>query len=128
MMVCHFRAFASVFLMSLTLSVVHADVTLRYKMEVKANPALPAQMAARALPQESLLRLKGGKGFSSSMGFNSIVDFATKETTILDTATKRYAKLTYDQFAQEMARAMPDMPAQARAGMANLKPTFRPPG
>ena len=126
MMVCHFRAFASVFLMSLTLSVVHADVTLRYKMEVKANPALPAQMAARALPQESLLRLKGGKGFSSSMGFNSIIDFATKEITLLDTATKRYAKMTSDQFAEEMARAMPEMPAQARAAMSSMKADVSP--
>ena len=59
-------------------------------------------------------------------GFNSVVDFATKETTILDTATKRYAKPSYDQFAQEMARPMPEMPAQSGAAMANLKADVSP--
>jgi hypothetical protein len=112
--------------MPLTLSVVRADVTLRYKMEVKTNAALPARMAAGAMSQESLLRLKGGKGFSAAMGVDSIVDFTTKEITILDTATKRYAKMTSDQFAQEMARAMPEMPAQARAYMASMKADVSP--
>lgn len=125
-MACRFRAFACVFLMPLTLSVVRADVTLRYKMEIKANPGLFAQMAAAALPQESMLRLKGGKGFSTSMGFNSIIDFATKEISLLDTAGKRYAKLTSDQFGEEIARAMPEMPAEARAGMAPMKADVSP--
>lgn len=121
-----FRAFAFVFLAPLTLAVVRADVTLRYKMEIKTNPALPAQMAAGALPQESLLRLKGGKGSSSSMGYTSIVDFATQEITVLDTATKRYAKMTHDRFGEEMGRAMPEMPAQARAAMSSLKADVSP--
>ena len=125
-MTCRFRAFASVFLVPLTLSVVHADVTLRYKMEVKMNPALPAQMAAGAMPQESVLRLKDGKGFSTSMGYNSIIDFTTKEITLLDTAGKRYAKLTYDQFGEEMARAMPEMPAEARGAMPSMKADVSP--
>ncbi|MBZ5623509.1 MAG: hypothetical protein LAQ69_33025 [Acidobacteriia bacterium] len=112
------RAIASGFLMPLTLSVLHADVTLRYKTEVKINPALPAQMAADAMKrmdsailQESVLRFKGGKGFSSRMGYDSITDFTTKEITLLDTAAKRYAKLTSFQFAEELVRAMPEMPA-----------------
>jgi hypothetical protein len=124
-MACRFRAFASVFLMALTLSVVRADVTLRYKMELKANPALPAQMA-RVMPQETVLRLKGGKGFSTSMGFNSIIDFTTKEMTLLDTAGKRYAKLPYDQYGEEVARAMPEMPAEARAAMPSMKADISP--
>ena len=126
MTACRFRALASVFLMSLTLSVVHADVTLRYKMEVKLNPALPAQTAAGATSQESVVRLKGGKGFSTSMGYTAIIDFTTKQMTILDTAGKRYAKMTTDQFGEEMGRAMPEMPAQARAGMPSMKTDVSP--
>ena len=132
-MTCRFRAFAFVFLMPLALSVVRADVTLRYKMEVKTNPALPAQMAAGAgkgmaasMPAETVLRLKGGKGFSTWMGFSSIVDFSTKEITILDTAGKRYAKTTSDQFGEEMGRAMPEMPATARAAMQSIKADVAP--
>ena len=125
-MTCRFRTLAFAILLPLTLSTMRGDVTLRYKMEVKPNPGLPARMAAGAMSQESALRLKGGKGFSSSLGFNSIVDFAAKEVTILDTTTKRYAKMTSDQFAQEMARAMPEMPAQARAYMASMKADVSP--
>jgi hypothetical protein len=60
------------------------------------------------------------------MGFNSIIDFTTKQITVLDTAGKRYAKLTSDQFGEEMARAMPEMPAEARAGMAPMKADVSP--
>jgi len=125
-MACRFRAFASIVLVSLTLCVVRADVTLRYKMELKANPALPAQMAAAALSQESVMRLKGGMGFSASMGFNSIVDFTTQKITVLDEAAKRYAKLTFNQFSEAVAGAMPQMPAIARANMAGVKSTVSP--
>jgi hypothetical protein len=125
MMSCRFRTFASIFPLALTLSVAHADVTLRYKMEIKTNSALPAQMV-RVLPQETVLRLKGGKGFSSSMGFNSIIDFTTKEITLLDTAGKRYAKMPYDQYGEEVARAMPEMPAEARAAMPSMKADVSP--
>jgi hypothetical protein len=125
MMTCRFRTFASIFPLALTLSVAHADVTIRYKMEIKTNSALPAQMA-RIMPQETVLRLKGGKGFSTSMGFNSIIDFTTKEITLLDTAGKRYAKLPYDQYGEEVARAMPEMPAEARAAMPSMKADISP--
>jgi hypothetical protein len=120
-----FRTFASIFPLALTLSVAHADVTLRYKMEIKTNSALPAQIA-RVMPQEIVLRLKGGKGFSTSMGFNSIIDFTTKEMTLLDPAGKRYAKLPYDQYGEEVARAMPEMPAEARAVMPSMKTDVSP--
>ena len=124
-MACRLRTFASIFPLALTLSVAHADVTLRYKMEIKTNSALPAQIA-RVMPQETVLRLKGGKGFSSSMGFNSIIDFTTREITLLDTAGKRYAKMPYDQYGEEVARAMPEMPAAARAAMPSMKTDVSP--
>jgi hypothetical protein len=120
------RAIASVFVMPLALCVLHADVTLRYKTDVKINPALPAQMADAmkrmdsAVPQEELLRFKGGKGFSSSMGYDSITDFTTKQITLLDTAARRYAKLTSDQFAEEIIRAMPEMPAGPSPNMPSM--------
>ena len=126
MTACRLRVFASIILISLTLSVVRADVTLRYKMEVKANPGLPARMTVGAVPQESVLRLKGGKVFSSAMGFTSIVDFATKQITLLDAATKRYARVTSDQFGREMSRAIPELPAEARTAMPSMKADVAP--
>ena len=131
MIASRFRILA--LLTPLALAPLHADVTLRYKMEVKMNPTLPPALAAgavqgmAALQQESVLRLKGGKGFSTYMGFESIIDFTTQEMTLLDPASKQYSKLKYDQFAEEMGRAMPAMPEQARAAMASFKAEVSPP-
>ena len=57
-------------------STLSADVTLRYKNEIKLNPSLPPQMAQQAmkgmgaaLPAESVLQLKEGKGYSGAGGF-----------------------------------------------------------
>jgi hypothetical protein len=121
------RRFAILVLAPVTLSTLYADVTTRYKTEMTIKPALQA-LAAGAMkgvdlvvPQETAFRLKGGKGFSSSMGFTSIVDLTTKEITVLDAATMRYAKMPSEQFVDEAARAMPQMPAGASAAMAAMK-------
>ncbi|HEV3200792.1 MAG TPA: energy transducer TonB [Bryobacteraceae bacterium] len=124
---------ASLFLMPLTLSVLHADVTLRYKTDVTLNPALPAAMAEAAtkgidsaISREHVLRFKEGKGFSTSLGYDSITDFTTKEITFVDTAGKRYAKLKSDQVGQEMAGAIPELPARSREAMASMKASVTP--
>jgi hypothetical protein len=135
MVACRFHLIASLFLIPLTLPVLHADVTLRYKMGFTMNPALSAQTAGAmkgmdsVLSQGSVVRLKGGKGFYTSMASDSIVDFTTQETTLLDPAGKRFAKLKSDQFAEETARAMPEMPAMpaaAGAAMASMKTEVSP--
>ena len=105
-----YRSFAILVLASATLSTLHADVTTRYKTEMTMNPALQALAKGADLPapQETSFRLKGGKGFSSSMGITSIVDLSTKEITVLDAATMGYAKMPSEQFVDQAARAMPE--------------------
>jgi hypothetical protein len=121
------RSFAILVLAPVTISTLYADVTTRFKTETTMNPALQAlaagamKEAGLAAPQETAFRLKGGKGFSSSMGITSIVDLTTKEMTVLDAATMRYAKMTSEQFVDEAARAMPQMPAGASAAIAAMK-------
>jgi len=121
------RWFAILVLASAIVSTLHADVTTRYKTEVTINPALSAIAAGArkgadlAAPQETGLRLKNGKGFSSSLGISSIIDFPNKELTVLDPATQRYAKMTSEQFFDEASRAIPEMPASARDAMAAMK-------
>jgi hypothetical protein len=125
---CRFRAFAFVFLIPL----LHADVTLRYKTEIKMNPTLPAQMtgamggADAIIPQDRVLQLKNGKGFSTAAGYNSITDFTTQEITLLDATTSRYAKLKASQLGGVLAGAAPKMPAEALAAMASLKTDVSP--
>jgi TonB family protein len=112
----------------LPLSALRADVTLRYKVEIKPNPGLtaPNTQGLNTAAQEMVLRLKNGKGFSQAAGFSHILDFTTKEVTYLDTAGKRYAKLPYDQLVNELAKAMPVIPAAVGAAMASIKVDVSP--
>lgn len=112
----------------LALPALHADVTLRYKTEIKLNSALPAQMTQPALaamgdslPKESSLQLKNGKGSSISGWNTSICDFTNQEITLLDNEGKRYATLPFKQFGDEIANAMPQMNSQAAGMMQSMK-------
>ncbi len=122
-----FRAFAYTFLFSLTFPALHADVTLRYKTESKMNPGLPAMISGPMLgsdfakPQETALRLKGGKGFSTAAAYNSITDFTTQEVTLLDAPNAHYAKIKASELGALTAAAMPKIPDQVGAMMASMK-------
>ena len=121
---------ALISLAMLAIPALDADVTLRYKTEVSFNPALPPQMAQAmpgmeaALPKESSVQLKNGKGHSSSGANVSICDFSKQEMTLLDNEGKRYATLPFAQFADAFAGAMPEMPSQPAGMMASMKPHF----
>jgi hypothetical protein len=105
-----------------------ADVTLRYKTDVKMNPALPAQMTEQAtkafgeaLPPESVYQWKDGKGVSSFGKFRSIADVAKGQLVLIDPERKRITTATADQFIEQMAKEIAQMPAEARAAMASMK-------
>lgn len=123
------RSFLVQVLALLLCSLLRADISAHYKMEMTTNPALSALAAGAmqgmqaVIPQETGFRLKNGKGVSSANGFTLIVDYSTKEMTIIDTASLRYAKMTYQQFVDEAAKAMPATPANASAALAALKPS-----
>jgi hypothetical protein len=123
------RLVVSIALLALSL---HADVTLRYKTDVKMNPNLPPAIAQQAtqgmmngsLPTDISMQLKGGKGYSSAGMLTAIVDFTKQEITLIDKDGKRYATVGVNNFADQMAAAMPAMPDQAKAMMAAMKSHF----
>jgi len=111
-------------------SALWADVTLRYKTEVKLNPALPPQFAEMVtkgmgglLPSESSLLFKGGKTYSSTGPITSITDFNKQEVLLWDTAGRHYASLPLNRLADEFAKAMPAAPPEARSGMSSMRTT-----
>jgi hypothetical protein len=115
---------------ALLAAAMQADVTLRYKTEIKLNPALPAQMTEQAtksmgaaLPPESVMQVKDGKGASAFGRFRSIVDFTKGQTLLLDPEQKRAATVSSGQLADEMGKTFAEMPAEARAAMAAMKST-----
>jgi hypothetical protein len=121
------RSLAIQILALLTCSALRADVTARYKTEITTNPALSALSAGAtqgiqaALPQETGFRLKNGKAVSSMYGFTTILDYSSKEMTIVDASMMRYAKMTYQQFLDEAAKAVPETPANAKTAWASMK-------
>jgi hypothetical protein len=121
-----------ILLASIALPALDADVTTRYNTEITINPAVSALAASAkkganwSAPQEMTLRLKGVKGFSSSLGVESIIDFGTKEMTILDPSSMRYAKMTSEQFADELVKALPQMSAATSAALASVTPSVSP--
>lgn len=107
---------------------LRADVTLRYKTEVTLNPHLPAQAVEQmtkgmsaSLPPSQTQQLKNGKFVSSLGNITSIVDFGKREITLLDAGGKRFGTLPAEQYGDEIARAMPKMPAAAQGAMAGMK-------
>lgn len=110
---------------------LQADVTLRFKTEVKLNPGLPEQIVgpaskvmAASMPPESSLRFRNGKGFTDAGIYTSICDFAKQMVTLLDGKGKRYATVPAAQLVDEMVKAMPQQNAEAKAAMAAMKGHF----
>jgi hypothetical protein len=105
----------------LTLAVVpalRADVMLRYKNEITLNAHLPQQFVEQmmkgvkaSLSSTQIQQLRNGKLLSALGNLSSITDFDKREITLLDAAGKRYATVPADRFGEEIARALPPMPA-----------------
>jgi hypothetical protein len=111
-----------------SLALLHADVTLRYKTDLKMNPNLPPMIAQQAtqgmtgaLPTDISMQLKAGKGYTSAGTTVSIVDFTKKEVTLLDKDGKKFATVPADGLVDQIVAAMPAMPDQAKQMMAAMK-------
>src|SRR5215471_13495920 len=113
-----------IFAASLLTHAAYADLTLKYKSETKANPALPALMAdaikkqVGTMPSGSTVQVKGDKVFSVFGALTGIVDNATDQMTLLDPASHRFATVATAEYLAQLNAAMP---AEARAAMLNMK-------
>jgi hypothetical protein len=121
------RGLRLIVLIPFALSVLSADVTVRYKTEVKMNMTLPgmpdpAKVLGNAMPHDLTLLEKDGKAFSGiNAGLSAITDFTTKKVVLLDVAGKRYAKIDADKLGEAMSEGMPQMPTAATALLSSLK-------
>lgn len=112
----------------LAVPALRADVTLSYGTKTALNPALPPQIAQTmmktlnvALPEMFAQQFRNGRIFYTQGKTNLIVDTAKKEITLVDTAGKRYATVPSAQYGDEVAHAMPEVPAQAKALLGAMK-------
>jgi len=120
------RRFA-LLLLPFTVTALFADVTVRYKSEMKLGVSIPGAPDAqktldKAVPPETTLLEKDGKTVSGMMGgFTAITDFNTNKVVLLDRTGKRYARIDGAHVGEVMGGAMPQMPAGVGALMDSMK-------
>jgi hypothetical protein len=95
---------------------LHADVTLRYKID--SNPAAALPPGVDSAP---VLRMKGAKGVTTLGRLTAIIDTTTRELTLIDPDRKTYATFPIAEYASknapkmaEAAKMMPKFDTKSR--------------
>ena len=106
---------------------LRGDATLRYHTDVKTAagvPGLPAGLPADLGGMRDLVvRIKGNQAYSAQGNLSSIMDLTTRDMTLLDNVHKRFARVSANQYAEQIKAAIPAVPDQARAALASMKTT-----
>jgi TonB family protein len=105
---------------------LHADVTIRYKIDYKLTASLPPAMINQALqqmdssmPKEAVIQVKGNKGYSNSGKIICLTDFGKQEITLVDTASKTFATMPMKDFTDKLGASMP-----AQTSSESIKTNF----
>jgi hypothetical protein len=104
-------------------SSIWGDATLRYHTDVQTSAIIPAAALDQALSgiRDMEIRIKGNKAYSTIGSLTSIVDLTSQESTLVDPAHQRFAKISSAQYGDQIQAALSTMPEQARAMLASLK-------
>ncbi len=126
-----FRGFLVLLLLSPAL--LHADTTIRFKMDMKLAAGLPPAAAEQIaknqktqFPRETVVEIKGDKGYSNAGKTISLMDLTKQQITIVDTDHKLYATVYIKDFPGVMgaATALPSMPPAAQKFLESIKSDF----
>ncbi|HYL38603.1 MAG TPA: hypothetical protein VEV17_21985 [Bryobacteraceae bacterium] len=105
--------------------VLRADVTVRYKHDVKAAlPQATAAIPSALTPQFTVIRVKGDKAYSDLGAFASILDAGTGQITLMDSTHKSFAKAPFQEFLNQVQAVMPkpsSLPEETQKAMASMK-------
>ena len=111
-------------------SLLTADVTLTYKTENTLSPSLPSAMtqmlnASHILssPSGRKIIVKGTKFYATTALLDVIADLPNDKLTLLDPANKHYITVSVSQDADQLAAAMPKLPAGMAGLMSSIKLT-----
>jgi hypothetical protein len=107
-----------------------ADVTLTYKTENTLSPSLPAAMTQMlstshilSSPSGRKIIVKGTKFCATTALLDVIADLPNDKLTLLDPANKHYVTVSVSQYADQLAAAMPKLPAGMAGLMSSIKLT-----
>ena len=114
-------------------ALLHADTTIRFKMNMKLAEGLPPaaaeQMAKNPqtqFPRETVVQIKGDKGYSNAGRTISVMDLTKQQITLIDTEHKLFATVYAKDFPGVLgsAMALPPMPPAAQAFLKSITPDF----
>ncbi len=90
--------------LALSAAYLGADVTIRYKTEMKSgvNAPMPA-------PAAHDIYMKGNQGATTDGEQTTIVDFVKQEITLVDTGRKKFATIPASQYGDAIAKMVPQM-------------------
>jgi hypothetical protein len=127
-----FRGFLVLLLLS-SPALLHADTTIRFKMDMKLAAGLPpaateqiAKNQKTQFPRETVVEIKGDKGYSNTGRTISLMDLTKQQITLVDPEHKLFATVYIKDFPGAIGAAMtlPSMPLAAQKFLASIKPDF----
>jgi hypothetical protein len=111
----------------------HADVSVHYtnKMELGAAGQMMGPAAATmksALPDSTVVRVKGKKVYTEAAHFTTVMDLAKQQITLIDPAHNQfvtvYMKDYEDQIVSSLSGANPAMPGALQKAVESMKVDF----
>ncbi|HEX4002097.1 MAG TPA: hypothetical protein VHX36_05575 [Candidatus Acidoferrales bacterium] len=103
---------------------LRADVTVRYKNEMKLGAGAPPMVAQQtaaimktAVPTETVIQIKGAKGILSNGNLITLMDFTKQVITVVDPAHKQYATVYMKDYADQVLSVLGN-PANPSSGAA----------
>jgi hypothetical protein len=110
-----------------------ADVTVHYKNNIDLGAAgqfmgpAAAQMKS-ALPDSTVVRVKGKKVYTMAQHFTTVMDFEKQQVTLIDSAHNQFATVYMkdyeDQVLSSVSGANPAMPGALQKAMEAMKVDF----
>jgi TonB family protein len=110
------------------LPAVAADLTVRYKVSVTAGSLMRPEAsqkleeARKRAPSEVVTRFHGDVARSEVNGMVTLLDFGTRQVTLVDARTRRIATAPFDEYTAALRAAAKPMPSQLSTALAKIKP------
>ncbi len=114
-------------------ALLHADTTIRFKMDMKLAAGLPpaateqiAKNQQTQFPRETVVEIKGDKGYSNAGRTISLMDLTKQQITLVDPDHKLFATVYIKDFPGTLGAAMtlPSMPPAAQKFLESIKSDF----
>jgi TonB family protein len=105
-----------------------ADLTVRYKVSVKAGSlmrpeaAQKLEEARKTAPTEVVTQFHGDVARSEVNGRVTLLDYGRRQVTLVDTKGQRFATAPFDEYVAALRPAAQPMPSQLSTALRKIQP------